>query len=120
MKECSVCGQTKSIESFFNRKGSRDGKQSKCKECHRERQLLYYRSNRDRVGEYKVEKGCVDCGYKASPYALDFDHLFDKKYTISQHLHRKSWDSLLEEISKCEVRCANCHRIKTAERNRDG
>lgn len=26
------------------------------------------------------------------------------------------WEKILEEISKCEIRCKNCHSLKTAER----
>ena len=57
---------------------------------------------------------CVDCGEK-DPRVLDFDHLNNKKHNISTLLRKEySWESILEEAAKCEVRCANCHRKKTA------
>lgn len=57
---------------------------------------------------------CVDCG-EDDPRVLDFDHLNNKKYNVSSLLRKEySWDSILEEAAKCEVRCANCHRKKTA------
>ncbi len=64
----------------------------------------------------KLKSGCVDCGYDKHPQALQFDHVRgEKSFSISNSLTR-SLDVLLAEVAKCEVRCANCHAIKTAER----
>ena len=60
-----------------------------------------------------LESGCVDCGESRIP-ALQFDHIRDKKENVSNMLYH-SIDTLLEEIKKCEIRCANCHAVKTAE-----
>jgi hypothetical protein len=69
---------------------------------------------RAELNKIKLERGCVDCGYKAHAYALDFDHIRGtKKKSVSKCINMKS---ALEEIDKCEVRCSNCHRIKTLER----
>ena len=66
---------------------------------------------------FKAEKGCFDCGIK-NPIVLDFDHRDpkEKKFTISD-LARVGWSLkfLNEEIKKCDVVCANCHRIRTAK-----
>lgn len=72
---------------------------------------------REAVAQIKLEAGCVDCGYRAHAAALDFDHLpgFEKRKGIAD-LMDHAWEIILAEITKCEVRCANCHRIKTAER----
>jgi hypothetical protein len=61
----------------------------------------------------------MDCGYNESAVALDFDHLpeFDKLFTIGNNAHR-SWAAIEAEIAKCEVVCANCHRVRTAARFR--
>ena len=61
---------------------------------------------------------CVDCGYHAHPAALDFDHRVpaDKKFNMGPRLVQGRWDELVAEALKCEIRCANCHRIKTAAR----
>ena len=62
----------------------------------------------------KLERGCVDCGYREHPAALDFDHVGDDKtLLVSSCKSRAQADA---EIAKCEVRCANCHRVKTWER----
>lgn len=48
---------------------------------------------------------------------LEFDHLRDKFLGISIMINNNyTWDKILKEIDKCEVRCANCHRKKTIER----
>jgi hypothetical protein len=47
---------------------------------------------------------------------LEFDHLGDKLFTIGANLRDRNWQSLLDEIAKCEVVCANCHRRRTALR----
>ena len=69
-----------------------------------------------RLTEIKVSTGCIDCGNK-NPIVLDFDHLKDKKYNVSRMIHDGfSWAAIKKEIAKCEVVCANCHRIRTHER----
>lgn len=63
------------------------------------------------LDDYKLRKGCIDCGYRAHPAALHFDHVRgDKKINVC---HAKSMGQALEEISKCEVRCANCHAVRS-------
>jgi hypothetical protein len=60
---------------------------------------------------------CVDCG-EANIIVLEFDHIGDDKhFSISDAVrHGYSMTKLKNEIAKCEVRCANCHRKKTYER----
>jgi hypothetical protein len=47
---------------------------------------------------------------------LEFDHLRDKRFSIGRELSRRSWPSIVAEMEKCEVVCANCHRRRTAQR----
>ena len=61
------------------------------------------------------EHPCVDCG-ETDPIVLEFDHLRDKRFSISKGVLDRSWESVLEEIGKCDVVCANCHRRRTAKR----
>ena len=69
-----------------------------------------------RLSKIKEDSGCVDCGI-TNHIVLDFDHLRDKKYNVSRMIHDGfSWKAILKEISKCEVVCANCHRIRTYNR----
>ena len=67
--------------------------------------------------EYFKTHPCVDCG-ETDPVILEFDHLADKSFTISSEMTYRSWESILNEIAKCEVVCVNCHRRRTATRGR--
>lgn len=58
---------------------------------------------------------CVDCG-ESDPLVLEFDHLRDKTFNIARAMPDRGWDSILAEIEKCEVVCANCHRRRTLRR----
>ena len=62
---------------------------------------------------------CKDCSNSYPSYVMHFDHLPEngqKRFQISKG-HEKSWDALKLEISKCELVCANCHAIRTYQRN---
>ena len=60
---------------------------------------------------------CVDCGGCFPPVAMDFDHVCGEKIKSVSYLVRNStWEAVLEEIVKCELVCANCHRVRTKER----
>ena len=65
----------------------------------------------------KLRSGCVDCGYSEHAVALDFDHRPGEIKLFSIGI---KWEGalvpLLAEIAKCDIRCANCHRVRTAER----
>lgn len=77
---------------------------------------------RDKVQAIKMAEGCVDCGYDAHPEALHFDHLpgHEKVHPIAVLVVRAaSWERIAAEIAKCEVVCANCHAIRTANRRKN-
>jgi hypothetical protein len=67
--------------------------------------------------DYFASHPCTDCR-EADPVVLEFDHLDGdaKSFTIGQSLPYRNWKSILREIDKCEVVCANCHRRRTAQR----
>ena len=50
---------------------------------------------------------------------LQFDHRdgTEKIDDVGTMLNRAPWNALLNEIAKCDVRCANCHRLRTAQQN---
>jgi hypothetical protein len=72
---------------------------------------------RDILWELFKKSKCVDCG-ESNPIVLEFDHLKDKSFTISSYVNNsRLWSSKIqEEIDKCEIVCANCHRIRTSQR----
>ena len=135
MKVCSKCSEQKAEELFSMKNGKRS---SVCKLCH----SAYYKEYWKRQGTYDKHKtrikknnaryvernrrlvldrlsgGCVDCGM-LDVRVLEFDHLpqFEKSFTISRKLASVSESTLTSEMDKCEVVCANCHRIRTYGRN---
>ena len=67
---------------------------------------------------HKLAQGCANCGYNANAYALQFDHIRgEKKQAVSDLIRSDySWETIKEEMLKCEVVCANCHAIRTKAR----
>ena len=59
---------------------------------------------------------CVDCNKRYNSCVIDFDHIntLEKSVGVCSILDH-SWKKLFKEAKKCELRCANCHRIKTFE-----
>lgn len=81
------------------------------KEERRAKGIARYQNDKARVREYLAKHPCVDCGY-SDVRALDFDHVRGiKKFTIGK-LRNHPWNEMLVEIEKCDIRCANCHRIR--------
>lgn len=59
---------------------------------------------------------CADCGQIYPPYVMDFDHQEPKEKTKEvSYMFTRNWslDKIRNESEKCEVVCANCHRIRT-------
>lgn len=76
------------------------------------------RAVREWLAEYKLKRGCIDCGYAVHFAALQLDHTGPKGQEIADC--RSSIARLQEEIQqgRCVVRCANCHSVKTwADKN---
>jgi hypothetical protein len=75
------------------------------------------KSKKKWLRDYKQKHGCADCGYNEHHCALDFDHRpGELKVGTIQNGGGWGWKALLEEIAKCDVVCANCHRIRTYNR----
>lgn len=73
------------------------------------------KENQTRLLKYLSENPCVDCG-EPDPVVLHFDHRDPeaKEYNVSKMIG-SPWERILEEIGKCDVRCANCHVRRTAK-----
>ncbi len=89
----------------------------------KEKHINYVRRNKQKVvafiDEYKRKCACADCGFKGKdfPYVLDFDH---RNTNSAKKFNIGSWSravlsikAIEKEIEKCDVVCANCHRIRT-------
>lgn len=85
-------------------------------EAHKARARSSAQLARDWLKNYKMERGCADCGFKGHFAALELDHEGEKSVEIS--IARSSIARLKKEIEdgKCVVRCANCHAKKTWQR----
>lgn len=134
-KICGRCLIEKELSDFYKRKTASDGYQYYCKDCGKkyykkwkdkseESKNRYNKWKQKRIGEirklfreYMKDAQCIDCGY-SNWVALEFDHVRGNKIAGVTDLINKgnAWEKVLEEIEKCEIRCLNCHRIKTAER----
>lgn len=74
------------------------------------------KTNRELLIKYLELNHCVDCKEK-DIRVLQFDHLSNKRAMVSDMVKNAySWKTILEEISKCEVVCANCHVKRTNKR----
>lgn len=144
MKTCPHCSKTLPFDCFYLARPKKDGTPTYgtyCKRCQytknrnrlqvpeKRRKYLQYQS------EYQRSKGrenrhrrfawldkakdvpCLDCGGRFPPECMDFDHrdpsvkLFDVSGAV---VSGRSVLSVQKEIAKCDVVCANCHRIRTA------
>lgn len=75
--------------------------------------------NREILRSLKSQ-ACTDCGNYFPFYVMEFDHVEEKTYKVSA-MTSMSTGRMLEELCKCEVVCANCHRVRTwKRRNKKG
>jgi hypothetical protein len=113
-KICTSCNKEKLADEFYNQKGRKNGS-SHCRECFNKYCIERWIQKKIKAIEYKGCT-CVDCGlsYPQTPYQVfDFHHLNpkDKEFDWTK-LRLRSWDSISKELDKCDLLCANCHRIR--------
>jgi hypothetical protein len=134
MRRCGSCGERKPIDEFAWRRKEKGQLDNYCRPCRARYKEQHYAANRQRYIDsawarkqivlaerldfliaYFAEHPCLDCG-ESDPIVLEFDHLRDKEFSISSGVRDRNWASVLDEIAKCDVVCANCHRRRTAKR----
>jgi exopolysaccharide biosynthesis predicted pyruvyltransferase EpsI len=133
-KYCGSCKENLLISEFNKNPSKKDGLQTNCKSCQNKRQREWYENNKEKhkrnIKEYKKivrneihskiisylsKHPCVMCN-ESDIVVLEFDHLKDKKFEIAKMISNcTNWDSILLEIEKCQILCANCHRRKTSK-----
>lgn len=131
-KICFKCKVEKELNDFHKKKKNKT--QSYCKQCRKQMDQSFWNEKTPEERQEKMKRGkflqeekrkylcnflsknpCIDCG-ESDPIVLEFDHQRDKKFDISYGCSRNfSLDKLKLEIEKCQIRCANCHRRKTAK-----
>jgi len=133
MKTCIDCKSNKPTSDFYKRSKSKDGLQVRCKDCARtlrkkhyqsdagkalkqKAQAAFYIRNRTWVKRYLEANPCIDCG-EDDIVVLEFDHRDDveKVNNVSYMVRYFSLDKIKLEVDKCDVRCCNCHRRRTAK-----
>lgn len=125
-RRCGRCKEVRPIAMFYveyekRRAITRGSRQlGCCRLCVRKNNQDRLAERRDVVDKIKTDSGCVDCGYRNDehPEVFDLDHLpgFTKVRPVSAMLHGAPMEAILAEVAKCEVVCANCHRIRTRAR----
>jgi hypothetical protein len=116
MITCRYCGLAK-VDVRFEICRVVNGKvyrRKKCQQCKQETQTRRRARIRAWVEEFKKTRQCERCGY-SDHRALDFHHREgeDKDFNVSDMVRLGlSRASIRREIDKCEVLCANCHRIE--------
>lgn len=135
-KVCSQCVDKtpKPIEDFAFKNKRTNRRNSACRKCTSLATSSHYANNKDYykskakihdkiaridalqyIVDYFKTHPCIDCS-EPDPIVLEFDHLRDKYKNVSRLVSNCASLNLIKlEIEKCEVRCANCHRRKTAK-----
>ena len=117
MKTCKDCKKEKPVEEFASA-GVIKGVQyyrKRCKSCYYQFKQIRKNKLRKIFVEFKKQFFCVECG-ESDIRVLDFDHLdpSEKSFNLGDAIRRGySFDRIKEEVAKCQVLCANCHRKKT-------
>ena len=133
LKTCIKCGEEKEEElfSWASKKDKRRVRQ--CKSCiakltasHFQRHKKEYSESLKRtrqraleaLREYKEKHPCKDCGNFFPYFIKDFDHVdrTQKVDNVSNFIRNGSGQGMWEEVAKCELVCANCHRTRTWSR----
>ncbi len=130
---CARCGELKPLSDYHN---SRTGQYSYCRDCRNGYDRRYYHEHsrsarlerrrsqltaaRRWMAEIKSGVPCADCGEIFPIYVMQWDHLpeFQKIDEVSAMVSSRTREAVLEELKKCELVCANCHVIRTANRAR--
>lgn len=132
---CCTCGLAKPMSEFALKDKERGTRSTKCRTCQAAYSREHYRRNRPKylqkastqrkvnreqcrqhVFNYLSTHPCIDCG-EIDPILLEFDHRDAslKRESISRMISKRTWPIIQLEIAKCDVRCANCHRRRTAQ-----
>jgi hypothetical protein len=112
MKTCRLC-QTTEPHKFYETQTHK-----LCRECFR---ATYYEPGKNRLLQSKLDRAeCLDCGMKVlltNAVAFDYDHRDSStKHTEVSRLCYAPLEVFTEELKKCDLVCANCHRLRTQAR----
>ena len=118
LRKCYRCGfeaRVKGDLSLFTKNcHSSHGRSNLCKACWSIK-VVGFRAKRQAQVDTAKAGPCVDCGGEFNPVAMDFDHVRgEKRWTIAMGVRLgRPWGEIKIEITKCDLVCANCHRVRT-------
>ena len=136
-KRCYHCKIKKPLSDFHFKNKKQGKRHGVCGLCMRGYRIAHYQANKaetirrskrrnakvlvehiELIRRYLSEHPCVDCG-EDDLLVLQFDHVRGKKRASISEAVRHCWStkSLIAEIKKCDVRCANCHQRVTIRRS---
>ena len=86
-------------------------KRYRCRKCRVDAVDKRRRLLKQKAVEYKGNS-CINCGYNKCLAALEFHHIdpTQKDFALSNDGHTRSWEEIKNELDKCILVCANCHR----------
>ncbi|MCC6460155.1 MAG: hypothetical protein IT260_06775 [Saprospiraceae bacterium] len=117
-KKCSDCGFEKSIIDFYKSKTHSNGVMPYCKNCFNIRCTRRWVQRKIKAIHYKGSQ-CDRCqlNLNNTHYSVfEFHHLNPKIKEFNwTKLRMTSWEKITQELDKCILLCANCHRIIHAE-----
>lgn len=110
-KLCPICDKILPADHFYDRSKNGD-KASYCKKCFNSRCNERWIQRKTDAIKY-LGGECKHCGLKTNHYSVyDFHHREQlEKETQWDQLKRRSLDKIKIELDKCDLLCANCHRI---------
>ena len=116
---CKSCSKSVGVSNYTKLKSG--SLHSYCKSCLYVKNQEYSKNRKtgkvsvQYIRNYKESHACQDCQKNYPYYVMDFDHLEDKSFSINK-IQSHSISKIQSEIEKCEVLCANCHRVRTKNR----
>lgn len=132
-KRCSRCKEQFPLSSFYKNNSRKDGLGSQCRACTNLSSKEHYRRHkpdylqrnkrtrrrqRTAILDIKSSSPCTDCGQKFHPFIMEFDHREPetKVFPIGR-LGGRIGKQIRDEMKKCDLVCANCHKLRTFRRN---
>ena len=127
---CTKCHKNKQTELFRWHKDTQKHAKT-CKTCQQNKSSKWQKQNKNKINTQKrnrikirrewidklKSKPCADCKQTFPPECMDFDHTTKDKVKQISYMITHTKEKILEEIKKCELVCANCHRTRTKIRN---
>lgn len=135
MRVCTGCGDVQPEQAFGWKDAAAGKRHTRCASCRAAYQRAWYARNAERHRAAAVharrirharnasivtaakDVPCADCGERYRAEEMDFDHVRGAKFdNVASLVWHATAERLRVEISKCEVVCAVCHRLRTKAR----